>query len=144
MDTSDRDNERSPQEWLDVIERLGAIVPGGVEWSSLSEGLAYVMAGEAAQALVRDLQAEATNYFPDFFEELEGLLARADPAERELLVVGFVEGLQNVSLNNEVPLSRWDPWLRDLTREGWDVISGFWSGKLKKGSLDIYLQTGHR
>ena len=139
-------DDRSPQEWLDTIDRLAAIVPGGVPDNDLSEGLAYAKAGDLAHALVRDLRSGQTSYFDELFAQLELLLvgAGALPELRDLLVVGLVEDIQNVSLNSDVALDLWEPWLGVATREGWNLIMDLWDGKVSGDELAQYVRDGRR
>jgi hypothetical protein len=136
------DDEGSPQEWLDALDQLSATVPDGVPHNNLSQGLAYSRAGDIAHALVANLDAGQTSYFSEFFAELERLLAAPTPEIRELLVVGLIEDVQNVSLNSGVALQRWQPWLGPVTRLGWDVIVGLWAGKVTGPELARYLKSG--
>lgn len=72
------------------------------------------------------------------FAEVESQLATAGPEARDLIIVGFLEDLQNVSLNQDVPLTAWLPSLGKRTAEGWQVLEDVWSGKLLPGALNAY------
>lgn len=136
------DGNRSPQEWLDVIDAIASHLPLDFRYDDPEEGLAYVRAGNVAQRMVRDARGSDTSYFAKVFDGLERLLDAPAPEIRELLVVGFIESLQNVSLNSDVALDVWEQWLGQRTKDGWDVIIDLWDGKLDGSRLSSYIETG--
>ncbi len=78
--------------------------------------------------------------FEPVFAEVERQLATASPEVRDLIIVGFLEDLQNLSLNGNVPLAAWEPWLGNKTSEAWRVLEDFWLGRLQQGQLNSYVR----
>ena len=88
----------------------------------------HVAIGNLAHELVRVAQGSASIDFSPVFATIEELLR--GPAEtRNLVVVGMLEGLQNNSQNNGLPLSRWEPYLQPRTREAWTAVVDMWAGR---------------
>jgi hypothetical protein len=48
---------------------------------------------------------------------------------RDLLVYGFLESLQNMTLANGRSLSRWEPWLGPETRTAWAGLIALWGDR---------------
>ncbi len=100
----------------------------------------YNHLGELAHHLVNSLKASNTQGLEPVFAEVERQLDAASPEVRDLIIVGFLEDLQNISLNSELPLARWDPWLGDKTSEAWKVLEDLWLGRLQKGQFESYVR----
>jgi hypothetical protein len=133
----------------DVVNRLvQAYPPYASSWATYSRSdefdpdLPYTHLGDLATFLVDRIEADQTEAFASVFAELENLLAQADSRNRDLLIVGFLEDLQNISLNRGVALDRWAVWLGGLAKDAWMAIRELWSGKLSTSDFDAYI--GHR
>lgn len=48
--------------------------------------------------------------------------------------------LQNISLNRDVPLAAWTPWLGTRTAQAWKVLDDLWSGRLPKDQFNSYIR----
>jgi hypothetical protein len=99
----------------------------------------YNHLGQLAHHLVAQLQASKVDGFAPVFVEVENQLAAASPEVRDLVIVGFLEDLQNISLNREVPLTAWTPWLGTKTAEAWTVLDDMWSGRLSPEAFKRYI-----
>jgi hypothetical protein len=106
--------------------------------------LTYVHLGGLAQHLVDLLQADETHTFEGFFGSVEQLLSTATPPQRDLLIVGFLETLQNVSLNRGMPLVRWERWLRPLSLEAWQVLIALWDARCSGPEFGQFVRRGVR
>jgi len=120
---------------IEVVSRLiCSYEPYSAKWRSKSKGtdfepsLVYSHLGDLASFLSVRAAAGATSDFTAFFEEFERLLQYS--IARNLLIVGFLEDLQNVSLNRGLPLDLWDRYLGPKTKIAWEAIKDVWSGKL--------------
>jgi hypothetical protein len=102
----------------------------------------YNHLGRLAAFLVDRTRASDTNGFDRLFETIEDLLVHSTPDVRTLIVVGFLEDLQNISLNNGVTLDSWERWLGPTTTEAWGKVMDVWTGKLAPDDFSKYLQAG--
>lgn len=100
----------------------------------------YNHLGQLAQHLVNAIKAGKTDGFAPVFAEVEDQLATASPEVRDLIIVGFLEDLQNISLNRDVPTTAWAPWLGKKTAEAWKVLQDMWSGKLPPAEFNSYVR----
>jgi hypothetical protein len=101
------------------------------DWRSNGEDLElpYVALGHLARRIVELDDAVQPNWEP-FFAEFETRLAAADPATRELLIVGFIEGIQNIAENTGRNPARWKPLLGPLTDEAWEAVNDMWMRRI--------------
>ncbi len=102
----------------------------------------YTVAGNVAHQLVAGMTAGDTEAFAGLFRAIEGQLIVASAADRDLIIVGLFEDLQNVSMNRGVTLDSWRPLLGPLTAEAWDVLAAMWSGKLSPDQFNAFVETG--
>ena len=102
----------------------------------------YSILGELAQRLVACMQADETKHFGNVFESVETILGRASPETRDLIIVGFLEDLQNISLDGPLGLSAWTSWLGTSTREAWDTVEAAWSGRLSPAQFNDAIRGG--
>ena len=96
----------------------------------------YAILGELAQRLVASMQADETAHFDQVFDTVETILGSASPETRDLIIVGFLEDLQNISLNRAVGLTAWTVWLGTNTREAWDTLEAAWSGRVSPAQFN--------
>lgn len=118
----------------DIIEAAGPL--GWSPTPDADEVGPYAVLGELAQHLVKQLEAGATAQFDKLFDAIEGLLSSTSPEARELITVGFLEDLQNISLNRGVHLTAWTPWLGSNTTDAWKALEGAWSGELSASQFN--------
>jgi hypothetical protein len=85
--------------------------------------------GALAQWLVDRMEAQNTSCFPALFKDFEDLLASSDANRRDLLVVGFLEDVQNVSSNRKVNPDVVLPFLGPESRKGWFELVRSWHGQ---------------
>ncbi len=139
--------DRPPESQL--IERLVDCLPSvRVGWRAFKQtpdfslDLPYTALGYLAAVMVRDAHFLAEGELTDFFNELEEALARSDSATRSLLIVGFIEDLQNVASHHpEAPV----PWLRyagERTRIAWGWVNGLWSSELSPLEFNRRVENG--
>jgi len=100
----------------------------------------YNHLGQLAHHLVNSIKAGKVVGFTPVFAEVEDQLTTASAEVRDLIIVGFLEDLQNISLNRDVPLTAWTPWLGKRTAQAWKVLDDFWSGRLPKGQFNSYIR----
>ena len=115
-----------------LLSALLATSESLADWqpSDIEQGLAYVELGALAST-VSELDASGAHDWSRLFAEVERRLA-TEPAARNLLVLGFLESLQNIELNRGRPLARWEPLLGPETRVAWRAVIDFWAGRLSR------------
>jgi hypothetical protein len=101
--------------------------------------LPYVAMGTLATLLVDAVTDEPAIDLSNLFRDLERRLTEALPATRKLLIVGFLEDLQNLSLNRGMPLASWRRWLGPATGEAWSMIEGMWSGSTSPEQFNYFV-----
>jgi hypothetical protein len=65
--------------------------------------------------------------FQPVFDEVDARLASATPAIRDLIIVGFMEALQNVDRENA---TRWESLLGPESRRAWEALNDVWAGRI--------------
>ena len=93
-----------------------------------------------AHRLVGSMKASKTAGFDTFFLTIEGMLESASSEVRELMTAGFLEDLQNSSLNSSIPLEAWEPWLGPSARDAWRAVAGLWSGDLPADEFNRHVR----
>jgi hypothetical protein len=91
-----------------------------------------------AQVLVAN-HADLTDDLARLFDAFENHLAAADPGARNLLIVGFLEDLQNASLHANLSLDWWSDWFGPLTREAWSTVQALWSGTISAAAFNAFV-----
>src|ERR1039457_6616925 len=102
------------------------------EWGS-EQGGHYNDLGALAVWLVDRMAARQLDCFDHLFDELEALLADPSAELRELLVVGFLEDIQNVASNHRVDPDIVLPFLGPEARKGWFELIRMWHGDAGAG-----------
>ena len=65
--------------------------------------------------------------FRPLFNEVEARLTAAEPGVRDLIIVGFLEALQNVD-GDEAP--RWERLMGPETMLAWAALNDVWAGRI--------------
>jgi hypothetical protein len=99
----------------------------------------YNHLGELAQHLVDAMKLGKVDGFAPVFAEVENQLVKASPEARDLIIVGFLEDLQNISENQGVPKTAWTPWLGPKTAEAWKVLDDMWQGRLSPDDFNSFV-----
>jgi len=89
----------------------------------------YLVAGEFARHLVTSYEKGYTEEFPAVFELLEKLHLEGNEHVQEIATIGFLESLQNVTLNAGLTPVIFDPYLQPETKKWWNKLNDFWSEK---------------
>jgi hypothetical protein len=99
----------------------------------------YVDAGALANALVDEAIAGRIDAVAPVLAGLEEMLTTANQHVRKVLIVGLLEGIQNVSLNRDLPLDAWYPMLGNATRRAWDVVADLWEGRITPEAFNRFV-----
>ena len=124
----------------DAVDRLVAACPDFAgawakhreRWGSESAGH-YNDLGALALWVVNRMAAGDVGCFGHLFNELEALIVDSQPELRELLVVGFLEDVQNVATNRAVDPDIVLPFLGNESRKGWFELIQTWHGEAGMG-----------
>jgi hypothetical protein len=112
----------------------------GVEWPSIeaanrNEGspagrLGYLDAGDFIRHLVRLRLSGQTEDFPAVFAVIERMGLEGDPYVRELAVIGYLEGMQMVTVTDAGldPEADFRPYCTPILDGWWDRVNRFWAG----------------
>jgi hypothetical protein len=117
----------------DVASELARGVPElDRDWQTIGTDLdlPYVALGGLAGRMV---ELDRSNPRPDWqplFSDIERRLRHTDGPTREHLIVGFLEGLQNVTGNRGGDPTIWSPFLGARTREAWSALNDLWQQKM--------------
>jgi hypothetical protein len=129
----------------DLPSHLAATIPdvyqrwdSEVRTSGIGADEPYNQMAVLARVLVAN-RADVTAGLADLFNVFEDELAAADPGARDLLIVGFLEDLQNASLHANVSLAWWRTWFGPLTGEAWTAVEELWSGGLSATAFDSFM-----
>lgn len=91
-------------------------------------GFAHHIAALATKGTVSEL--------PAVFAIVERLHLSGDSFVREAATIGFLEDLQNIALNKNISLDRFNNFLQPETSYWWKRLNGFWSGEIPLVSDD--------
>lgn len=75
------------------------------------------------------------------FDSIERALVSGDRDTIELLTVGFLEDLQNVSLNRGIALATWAAYLGPSTGQRWQDLVDMWKGDLSPEEFNSRVRT---
>jgi hypothetical protein len=89
--------------------------------------LPYVALGHLASRLVAVQRLNPGADFRRLFDDVETRLTAAEPGVRNLIIVGFLEALQNVD-GEQAP--RWERLMGSETRAAWVALNDFWAGRI--------------
>lgn len=123
-------------ETTDVASDLASTCPAlVVDWafSATDLDLPYVALGHLAARLIAVDRAHPGTDFAPFFQEVERLIVGGDSAMRNLLIVGFLEELQNVAPRY---VERWEPLLGPSSREAWSALNDLWLGRITASAFN--------
>ena len=132
----------------DVIPALAVVCPSvaGV-WAEVIDDelrfdddgsrLHYVDVWDVVTVIV-DLHRDGnTGEVQAAFHVFERFLIDGRPETRELIIVGYLEDLQNASLSVSIPLDEWVPDMGPETRRWWRGVRAFWEeGRFPLAPLD--------
>ena len=93
-------------------------------------------------ALARTVFEQSTDLdLGDVFNAVELELMSADQTTRSLLIVGFIEDLQNISVSRGGQLNTWIHWLGPTTLVAWRKVEQLWSGSISPAEFNKYVET---
>ena len=86
--------------------------------------------------IVNKIKESDTQDFEVFFEKVEFILSESDPGITNLMVIGLLEGIQNICGTEVDYHVAFNPWLRPITKKMWGEIIHFWESDESKNKWD--------
>lgn len=94
------------------------------------ERLDYVDIAEISRNIYDRIVDGQTNDFDKFFGNLELILNNCNSDLKNLMVVGLIEGIQNIGSGQKINYwTGFDKWLGPTTKKHWDNLIYSWEGK---------------
>jgi len=93
------------------------------------ERLDYVDIGEVIRYIVEKKKCNDTSRFDEFFNRVETILVNGDDYAKEFMVIGLLEGIQNVCGFDVDYYSGFNDWLKPETKRAWEELIDFWEGE---------------
>jgi len=109
-----------------------------VESDGIAEDEPYNAMGVLARVLY-DQSTDPGTEVGDVFEAIERELVAADGKARNLLIVGLLEDLQNVSLSRWRDLDAWVQWMGPATLAGWRMVERLWSSSVSPADFNAFV-----
>jgi hypothetical protein len=102
-----------------------------------SEGadLSYVGISVFARRIVELSENNKMETFPSVFATVEKLLSDGDEEVKGLMIVGFLESLQNISSWTNRGSKVFVKWLRPKGLQAWKELEIVWEGKSNLGEV---------
>jgi hypothetical protein len=109
-----------------------------------SDGIGSDEPYNAMAVLARVLYVQSTEQsldLADVFAAIERTLVAADARTRNLLIVGLLVSLQNLSLGRGRDLDTWVHWMGPATLSGWRMVGRLWSGSVSPADFNAFVET---
>jgi hypothetical protein len=95
----------------------------------------YIVAGNLATWVVEGTPASGADDLRSFFDAVEKQIDHGTAEVRELMVVGLLEDIQNVSRHRNLSDELWIPFLGPSTLAMWRLLCAMWDGRAQPGEL---------
>jgi len=77
----------------------------------------------------------------DVFAAIERELVAADGRMRNLLIVGLLEDLQNLSMSRGRDPDMWVKWMGPATLAGWRMVERLWSSSVSPADFNAFVDS---
>jgi hypothetical protein len=104
--------------------------------------LPYSAAAHLAAYLADSADSPNLEACQELFVAVEDLIAHGSAPVRDLIVTGFLQDLQNATLQALQPLDVWQSLLGPATREAWQLLIAFWGADRRARALQRFVATG--
>lgn len=115
----------------DIASELAACVPEvGADWEVNADEVdpPVVALGHLAHRLIAVADSQPDVDFAPLFAELESRLSTGDERSRDILITGFLEGLQNLDADRA---QRWFRFPGPSAAAAWQALNDLWAGRMK-------------
>jgi hypothetical protein len=134
----------------DPIAAVMEKAPGWREWwaSVLRDeftepALSYVVMGTLAMEALKRRADGRDSTVAELLTGIEWGLNQQDEGLRKLLVVGFLESLQNHLLETNANLQTWIPLLGPAGRFYWQLLQDLWSRRISPEVFNLAVHRGY-
>ncbi len=103
-------------------------------------GLDHVDAGMLAAAIAS--LGPSNMELIALFKRLDEVLLDVTPKQRNLLVVGLLEGLQSQAINAGQSFDMWTPMLGPIATTYWNAIAAVWRGEMAPDDFNQLVENG--
>jgi hypothetical protein len=118
--------------FLAVCPRIGPAWDEHLQfWEGEPERGYFNDAGVVAQHLVDRFQQGDVSEFPAAFDLIERCLTEGDEQVKEVVILGIIEGIQNVASHRPFGMIVFRDWLKPSSRAAWDELCAFWDQVIK-------------
>jgi hypothetical protein len=108
-------------------------------WDKLdNQDLLYVVMSDLARHLLLLYRDKRTEEFGPLCKVIECLHTNGDGFVRELVTIGFLEGIQNSWSNNGTDPEGFCKFLLPESRKCWKELHDFWAGKIPYMGADLH------
>lgn len=97
-------------------------------WRKETQLPLYLVLGDLADHLIRQLDRGETERFPAIFGVVEQWIEKGDPYVVNAAIVGLLETIQNICSHGPDSADRFLPWLGPKSLAGWEDLNSFWHG----------------
>jgi hypothetical protein len=115
-----------------LLESCPGIAPEWEEhlaWWGCEERGYYNDISVIAHYLVNCVRIGQTDFFPGVFELVEHYITAGDEDTRNLMIVGLLEGIQNVASWETSGYVVFEQWLGPRSQMAWRQLEQLWEGK---------------
>jgi hypothetical protein len=89
----------------------------------------YIEVSVFAHHLVECYERGQTESFEGVFQLVERLISEGDDDTQGVVIVGFLEGLQNIASHRDFGSVVFEPYLLPKSLSAWRELEEFWEGK---------------
>lgn len=118
-----------------MFEMLLKALPGAAEeWSehlndTAGDDLSYLGTAVFARQIIELSRVQEVRSFPAVFSTIERLLIEGTDDVKDLVTIGLIESLQNISSWTSHNHSVFEKWLEPHTLTAWREVEAMWAGR---------------
>jgi hypothetical protein len=122
-----------------VLDELAALCPElNAEWQNYKqsaypvdncdeERLHYIDVTLISRHIVKQLKESNTSFFLEIFSKVESRLSEYDDEIKNLISIGLLESIQNISSNEGIDFKHaFNEWLQPISKKHWDDLISGW------------------
>jgi len=132
-----------------ILEKLADASPVIDEaWSTSTTGgedhdLPYVAAGRLARIVLEVSRSDAAAVEP-VLRAAELTLEDGSPEDRNLVIVGFLESIQNLIINSGGSLDEWKPRMGPEVSAAWQALQDVWQARISATAFNAIVDGSRR
>ena len=140
MDADSAERERVTRELIE----LARVPADDIDEERTEEGefLSYMALGVVARRVIEWRGRLDSDEATTFLKRIESLVEAGSPNVRELIIVGFIETLQNNLLNNGLTIAPWEEHLGPRTCRAWRGVEDLWTSRMRPSEFKRRVNSG--